>query len=116
MVVEFGIIAGIYIPVVMIFPFPISIPITVVPLALVASYRRKRAIRRTGLLVTKDRRFLLSMLAHYSLIILALFGVGFFLGFPFNLFLLPIVIAIIALFVHRFRKRYPVVGLRNGMA
>jgi hypothetical protein len=48
-------------------------------LALVALHRRKRIMRRAGLIATNhDRRLVLNVIAHYSLLVLALIGVTLF--------------------------------------
>lgn len=51
---------------------------------------------------------MLNVIAHYSLLVLALFGIKLF--FPYGLDI-PADIAIIALFIFRFRKKFLVVRL-----
>jgi hypothetical protein len=105
--VEYGIVLGILFLVNLVFPFPLSLPIVIVLLAMVALYRRKRAMRRAGILVTnRNGRFVLNVLAHYSLLLLAFLVIGLLIPFPLSLLTEMVVLV---LFVRRFRKKFSVV-------
>jgi hypothetical protein len=100
--VEFGIIIGVALLVSLLIPFPISIPIIIVTLALVALHRRKRIMRRTGLLATNhDRHIVLNVIAHYSLLVLALTGITLLFPHGLDIPAHSLDIVIIALFVFR---------------